>query len=50
VGDGAQGGCRLGGLVFDYYSADDYKYATLGYTGALTIGHMRKGTSSPTSR
>ncbi|HEX4527110.1 MAG TPA: PKD domain-containing protein [Gaiellaceae bacterium] len=39
-----KGGGGLGGLAFDYYSSDDYKYVTLDTTtGALTIGHLRKG-------
>ncbi|MFL6033989.1 MAG: HYR domain-containing protein, partial [Gaiellaceae bacterium] len=33
-----------GGLVFDYYSAEDYKYVTLDVTaGTVTIGHRIKG-------
>jgi hypothetical protein len=33
----------VAGLVFDYYSDDDYKYATLDTsTGKLTIGHHKR--------
>jgi hypothetical protein len=33
----------VAGLVFDYYSTDDYKYATLDTsTGTLTIGHHKR--------
>src|SRR4029078_2059116 len=35
---------NIGGLVFDYYSSEDYKYVTLDPSGSVTIGPRSRGT------